>query len=173
MSSTDHQKLVANYMGAVAHLLSGRPGRHAEFIQRVEIILSGNEPHALQLMQFTGRVRASRRPVIWMHHSADAPNVPQIGLVAADGDKVRVFENCMLWMSSKDGRASLIPDSFKFGAFRFDDDLVLRRARKAPSANFKAAQPAMIRAYDRLLEIEAEQATRGDVFELPQLAKAA
>lgn len=38
MSEDENQKLAANYMGAVAHLLGGRPGCHADFIDKVELM---------------------------------------------------------------------------------------------------------------------------------------
>ncbi|MFW2851470.1 hypothetical protein ACM61V_06035 [Sphingomonas sp. TX0543] len=167
------REAVANFMGALAHLLTGRPGRHAEFIEKVELVLSGAEPHALQLMQFTSRVRATRRPVIWVHYAPDVPNVPQIGLVAPDGKKVHIIENCMLWMSDRGSRAQLVPDGFNLGCFRFDDRLRLRRLEEAPAPDFQSAQDDMVRAYNRLNEIGAEQRRRGETFKLPSLAKAA
>ncbi|MCP3732694.1 hypothetical protein M9978_19940 [Sphingomonas sp. MG17] len=167
------QEAVAQYMGAFAQLLSGQPGRHDEFIDKVDLLIAGSEPNALRLMQFTNRVRTTQRPVIWIHFMHEEPNVPQIGLVAAAGGQVHIMENCMLWLSKRDSRARLVPDSFKLGAYQFDDELRLRRLQKAPARNFKAARPAMIRAYDRLLEIQAEQRQRGDEFRLPELARAA
>ncbi len=173
MTIRNERQIAANYMGAVAHLLGGQPGRHQEFIQKVELILSGNEPHAMQLMMFAEAVRRTGRPLIWICHSEDAPHVPSIGLVAMAGDQVFTIENCMLWMSANGDRACLIPDNFKFGAFKFDDDLRLRHMKKAPARNHKSATAAMSRAYVRLREIETEQRERGDAFSLPELAKAA
>ena len=173
MTSVNNQQIAANYMGAVAHLFGGRPGRHQEFIQKVELILSGSEPHAMQLMTFGQTVRRTGRPVIWICHSEDAPHVPSIGLVAMVGDQAFTIENCMLWMSATGDRALLIPDNFKFGAFKFDDDLRLRHMPKAPAKNYKSATASISRAYIRLREIEAEQRERGDIFSLPELAKAA
>ncbi|HEX4694463.1 hypothetical protein [Sphingomonas sp.] len=167
MITNENQKIAANYMGAVAHALGGRPGRHREFIDKVEVILSGAEPDAMQLMQFTDRVRADGRPVLWIHHSADAPNAPQIGLVARDGGKVHAIENCMLWAPRGGGRLQLVPDAFTMGAFRFDDALRLRRLAKAPAADFDAGTEAMVRAYARLREIERAQFERGNEFDLP------
>ena len=172
MKITDQQR-ASNYMGAIAHLLNGRAGRHAEFIDKVELILSGNEPHALQLMQFTDGCRKTGRPVIWIHASADVPSVPQIGLVALIGGQARVFENCMLWVGTEGGRARLIPDSFTFGAYRFDDELRLRHIAKAPAKTFDAAEPGMVRAYRRLIMLQMEQLDRGETFSLPELAQAA
>lgn len=170
MSTIENQKIAANYMGAIAHALGGRRGRHREFINRVELILSGSEPHAMQLIQFTGRVRTDGRPAIWIHHSPDVPNVPQIGLVARDGGKVHVIENCMLWAPPGGGRLQLVPDNFQMGAFRFDDRLRLRHLAKAPAANFEEGIEAMGRAYTRLREIERAQRERGEVFDLPSHA---
>jgi hypothetical protein len=173
MTNADDRRIAANYMGAVAHLLGGHPGRHGEFIKKVELILSGREPHAFQLMQFGDSVRRTGRPVIWIHHMHDVPNVPQIGLVALDGGRLHVIENCMLWMSHSDSRARLVPDNFTLGAFRFDDQLRLRHTPKAPARSFNADSPSMSRAYVRLRAIEAEQRERGDEFALPELAQAA
>jgi hypothetical protein len=173
MSTTNDQQIAANYTGAVAHILSGKPGRHAEFIQKVELILSGNEPHAMQLMQFSDRVARTGRPVIWIYHSAASLGVPQIGLVALSGGQVYMIENCWLWAPNGRGRAHLIPDNFAFGAFRFDDQLRLRRAPTPPVRTFEAARPKIVDTYVRLREIEAEQRQRGEAFLLPVLAKAA
>ncbi len=167
MSNIDIQKSAANYMGAIAHALGGRAGRQREFIDKVEVILSGSEPHALRLMQFPDRVRSSGRPVMWIHHMADVPTVPLIGLVAPDDGQIKIFENCMLWMPAGHGRIQLVPDSFTMGAFRFDDELRLRHIGKAPASSFEDATPGMKRAYERLLRIEVQQRERGDAFELP------
>lgn len=173
MHTFSDQQRAANFMGALAHLLCGRPDGHSDFIDKVELILSGSEPHTMQLMQFNGQVRRSGRPVIWVHHSPDVPHVPQIGLVARSGEQVHVIENCMLWMAASDDRARLVPDGFNMGAFRFDDDLVLHRVDKAPSTSFERATPSMGRAYNRLLKLQIDQLERGAVFKLPEFAKAA
>lgn len=173
MTEDQNQKIAANYMAAVAHLLGGRSGLHDEFIRKVELILSGSEPHALQLMQFSETVRRTGRPVIWIHHPEDWNNFPQIGLVALAGEQVFMIENCVPWMRASDDRAHLIPDCYKMGAFRFDDDLRLQYFRKSPASGFKSAIKSIARAHIRLREIETVQRERGDVFTLPQLAKAA
>lgn len=173
MTCVNDQQIAANYMGAVAHLLGGRTGRHQEFIDKVELILSGSEPNAMQLMMFREAVRRTGRPVIWICHSEAAPHVPSIGLVAMVGNQAFTIENCMLWMSAKGDRACLIPDNFKLGAFKFDDELRLRHLAKPPARHHESATASMSRAYLRLREIELEQKIRGDVFELPQLAQAA
>lgn len=173
MTKFTEQQLAANYMGAIAHCLGGRPGRHEEFIARVEVILSGNEPHAMQLMQFTSRVRQTGRPVIWIHHMEDAPGVPLIGLVASAGDQVFTIENCMLWSPPNGRTTQLVPDNFKMGAFAFDDELRLNHLPKAPARNLDAARNGIVRAYRRLRQVEVDQLERGDVFALPQLARAA
>lgn len=173
MNDVNQLQIAANYMGAVAHLLGGKPGRYAEFIAKVELLLSANAPHARQLMQFTTSVQQTGRPVIWIHHSAGMPHQPQIGLVAICDGRTYFIENCMLWQSSRNSRAVLVPDSFSLGAFRFDDDLQLRHASKAPARSFAAAERRMVNTYSRLLEIEREQRVAGEMFTLPQLAKAA
>ena len=173
MTKFTDQQIAANYMGAVAHFLGGQPGRHAEFIDKVELILSGSEPHAMQLLQFTGRVRSSGRPVIWIHHMEGAPGVPLIGLVAQAGEQTYTIEHCMLWTSPNGRTVHLIPDNFKMGAFEFDGELRLHHRRKAPVRNIKAAETGMVRAYRRLRQIEREQLDRGDAFPLPELARAA
>ncbi len=71
MTKLTDQQRAANYMAAFAHLLGGRPGRHLEFIDKVEFILSGSEPDVLQLMQFTGTCRRDGRPVLWVHVPSD------------------------------------------------------------------------------------------------------
>lgn len=173
MTDFTKQQRAANYMGAIAHLLGGRPGRHAEFIDKVELILSAHEPHAMQLMQFTGQCRATGRPVLWICVSADCPTVLQIGLVVLVDGQTRIFENCMLWLGTDGGRTRLVPDNFEWGAYRFDDDLRLKHVASPPARSFKAAEPGMVRAYRKLIRLEAEQFKRGETFRLPELAKAA
>lgn len=173
MTAFTDQQLAANYMGAFAHLLGGRPGCHQEFIAKVELILSGNQPHIMQLMQLSGWVRETGRPVIWIHHWPDAPHVPQIGLVAIADDQVYAIENCMLWTSPNSRVTQLVPDDFKMGAFQFDDALRLRHLPKAPARSISAAETGISHAYVQLRQLEAEQLKRGDIFVLPELAKAA
>ena len=173
MTKFTDQQLAANYMGAVAHVLSGEPGRLDEFIDRVELILSGDEPHALRLLQLHGRVQHTGRPVIWIHHMKDGTGVPLIGLVAPAGDQIYTIENCMLWTSPNGKTTQLVPDNFKMGAFSFDKELRLKHFSKAPARNLKAAETGIVRAYRRLRQIENDQLQRGDVFALPELAKAA
>jgi hypothetical protein len=173
MKTHTDQQLAANYMGAVAHLLGGRPGRFAEFIDKVELILSGQEPHAAGLMRFRDAVRDTGRPVIWMHVSADAPNVPLIGLVAQAGHQCLVVEHCCLWSTPNGKLTRLVPDSFKMGAFQFDRHLNLIHQPKPPTLDYADATNGMIRAYSCLRRLEAEQLARGDRFELPELATAA
>ena len=86
-------------------------------------------------MRFADRVRTSGRPLLWIHHHAAAPNVPDIGLVARAFGTVHVVENCSLHLSPGDDRICLVPDNFKMGAFRFDDDFELRHTAKAPAAS--------------------------------------
>lgn len=165
----DSQRQVANYMGALAHALGGRPERHLEFIDKVELILSGDPPNPVQLMRFADRVRTSGRPLLWIHHSEDVPTIPDVGLVARAFGTVHVFENCAMHLAADDDRIRLVPDNFRMGAFRFDDELRLRHTARAPAVSYDAAQDRIVDAYVRLRRIEAEQLDRGDVFALPQL----
>lgn len=173
MTAHTDQQLAANYMGAVAHLLGGRPGNHAEFIDKVELIFSGSEPEAMQLMQFNERVRRTGRPVIWIHLMEDTPNMPLIGLVARSGEQVFTIEHCWLWSTPNGKVTCLVPDNFQMGAFQFDAGLRLQHLPKPPARSFEAARNGMVRAYTRLRRLEAEQLERGDVFTLPEHAKAA
>lgn len=173
MTSIDDQQTAANHMAAFAHLLCGQPGRAKEFLQNAELILSVFKPPAIGLMAFEDRVRRTGRPVIWICQSKDGPSIPSIGLVAMADHQAFTIENCFLWLSAKDDRARLIPDSFEFGSFMFGDDLRLRHIPKVPARNWKSSIAAMSRAYSRLREIEAEQRRRGEVFPLPELIKGA
>ena len=173
MANDNDQKLAANYMGAIAHALGGRRGRHREFMEKVELILSAYAPNAFTLMQFVGEVRRTGRPVLWFHIDSETPNFPHVGLVAKSGDQVYTVEMCLLWVPEKGGRATLIPDNFETGSFRFDDKLNLRHSRQTPIAEFNAATPGMVRAYSRLRELEHEQLLNGDSFVLPQLVRQA
>lgn len=112
-------------------------------------------------------------PRLWVHVNPEVPQVPQIGLVVPIDGQTRIFEACMLWYASKGDRTRLVPDSFTYGAYRFDDDLGLRHVAKAPARTFKAAEPGMILAYRCLREIEAKQLDRTETFKLPELARAA
>ncbi len=156
MIKQEQQNRVNSYFEAYARLLVGSSGRQREFLKNVPIIVSGAPPQAIHLLQFSKCVRASGNPVLWVHHSRDMPQLPQIGLVAHGGDQVYFIESCMLWMSPKEDRASLIPDSFEMGAFRFDDQLQLHHTPKAPARSFKAAEAAMARAYRKLHSIALE-----------------
>lgn len=172
MNSINDQQRIGNFMLALSHLLCGKPGRDAEFIRKIQLVVSGAEPHAVQLMQAEPTLRRTGIPLIWIHPTEN-PHVPRIGLAALCGGQAFFVEQCMLWMAPGDDRAHLVPDSFGLGAFHFKNDLRLRYSRKSPAATFENATPGMVRAYDRLLELQIKQRERGDVFELPQLMRAA
>ena len=44
---------------------------------------------------------------------------------------------------------------------------------QAPASDLEAADGDMVRAYKRLIAIQADQWERGDIFDLPHLAQAA
>lgn len=44
MTSISDQQRIGNFMGALSHLLCGKPGRHAEFIRKIQVVVSGAEP---------------------------------------------------------------------------------------------------------------------------------
>ena len=150
MTEADNQKMAANYMGAVAHLLCGEAGRHDEFHAKVDILLAGSPPQLMQLWQLAGTARSTEHPLIWIHHSAELPNVPQIGIAAVASGRMHIIDSCMLWMPRSGGRARLVPGNFQMGAFRFDDQIRLQHVSKAPAASFDAGEAGMVRAYDRL-----------------------
>lgn len=172
MTTVTDQQRVANFMGALSHLLCGKPGRQSEFNRRAEVIVSGLEPHAMQLMQVAPILRSTGVPLIWIHPT-DNPHRPRIGLAALCGGQSFFVESCMLWMGPGDDRASLVPDSFGLGAFRFKNDLKLRYSQRAPAKTFEDGMSGMVRAYERLLDIQVRQAERGQTFELPELCQAA
>lgn len=168
------QLLAANYMAAIGHLLAGESDSLDDFVDGVELILAGSEPDVATLMRFTGAVRAGGRPVLWVHVPEETPEVPSIGLVVRSDDRVVVVENCVPWLPAGGGKAYLVPDSFRMGAFRLDDDMRLLPTRK-PSSRL-GAEKGMRRAYVRLRGIEAELRRSGAAPRLPQLystAKAA
>ena len=166
MTQIEQQNRIANFFAALARLLSGQSGRFTEFRDKVDIMLSGTAPHAFGLMQFASRVQTTGRPLLWVHQSAECP-VPQIGLIAQMGGGMHYIESCMLCLTGEDDRATLVPDGFNLGAYRFDDALDLHHITEAP------ANGDMVRAYNRLMAIQAEQWERGDTFDLPYLAQAA
>lgn len=171
MVNDNNRLLAANYIGAIAHAFSGRPDRHDEFVDKVDVLLSPREADAMSLLRHVDTVRSSGRPLLWIHLSPDLPNVPQIGLVAQAGHQVCAMELCLLWRPASGGRMTLIPDSFKYGSFRFDDGLRLKHTWRTPATNFEAAAPGMARAYAALREIEAEQLRQGVRFKLPSLVR--
>ncbi len=173
MTEIEQQKRIANYLAAFSHVLSGRPGRFTEFRDRVDIMLGGSAPHVWGLMQFIDRVQETGRPLIWVHQPVENPQFPQIGLVVEVDDGMHFVENCMLCFAGEDDRATLVPDSFDRGSYRFDNALNLRRSADAPTPDFDCADGGVVRAYKQLNSIQAEQWERGDVFDLPHLAKAA
>ncbi|KZX52713.1 hypothetical protein A3711_07315 [Erythrobacter sp. HI00D59] len=173
MTDTEKQKRIANYLAGFAHLLGGRPARFTEFRNKVDIMLGGSAPHALALMHFSAQVQATGRPLLWVHQSPECPQIPQIGLVAQVDGRIHFVENCMLWLGREADRALLVPDGFNLGAYRLDDGLDLHHIAEAPVSAFDAADQDMVRAYESLISIQADQWERGEVFDLPQLAKAA
>jgi len=173
MTEIEQQKRIANYLAAFAHLLGGTSGRFNEFRDKVDIMLSGTAPNAFGLMQFACRVQATGRPLLWGHQSGESPTDPQIRLVAQMGGGMHYIENCMLCLTGEDDRATLVPDGFNLGAYRFDDMLELHHIADAPASTFEEADGEMVRAYRQLIAIQDEQWKRGDTFELPHLAKAA
>lgn len=176
MSLEQHElkrKRAASYIAAYSQLLLGQAGRFDEFREKVDIMLGGPMPSIFALMQMTSQVRSSGRPVLWIHHSAEAPAIPNISMVVPIGDGTHVLENCMLYQGANDDRASLVPDSFKLGAYGFDDEVRLIHRPKSPARSFDAATAVMRRTYGRLYAIEAAQEERGETFALPTLARAA
>ena len=173
MTQIEQQNRIANFFAALARLLSGQSGRFTEFRDKVDIMLSGTAPHAFGLMQFASRVQTTGRPLLWVHQSAECPTVPQIGLVAQMGEGMHYIESCMLCLTCEDDRATLVPDGFNLGAYRFDHALNLHHITDAPASSFEAADGDMVRAYNRLIAIQADQWERGDIFDLPHLAQAA
>lgn len=129
-------------MGALAHLLTSKPGRHAEFIRKAEVVVSGMEPHAMALMQAGPTLQRTGIPLIWIHPTEEI-HLLRIGLAALCGGQSYYVENCMLWMAPGADRAYLVPDDFNLGAFVFKNDLKLRYSRRAPAASFKDAMPGM------------------------------
>lgn len=173
MKNHSDQQVTSNYMGALAHLLGGRPNRDRQFIQHVKLIFSGAEPHAMNLLQFSNSVLLTGRPVIWLHHRADWGVVPQIGLVARAGGNVMLIEHCFLWSTPGGRTTQLVPDGFDMGAFAFDNELKLHHSPTPPARNLKAARTGIQRAHTKLFRLIEEQHERGDVFATPIHAKAA
>lgn len=172
MNSINDQQRIGNFMLALSHLLCGKPGRNAEFIRKTQVVVSGAEPHAMQLMQAEPILRQTGVPLIWIQPTEN-PHLPRIGLAALCGGQSFFVESCMLWMAPGSDRACLVPDGFSLGAFHFKNDLKIRYSRKSPAASFDDATPGMVRAYDRLLDLQIKQRERGDGFELPQLMQTA
>lgn len=166
-------KRIANYLAGFAHILGGRPGHFAAFRTMVDLMLGGPLANLASLMHFADQVKVSGKPLLWIHQCEDAPQVPQIGVVMEVEGQMRFIENTMLWLGDHDDRAVLVPDGFNLGCYRFDDDYRLHHMADAPGTSFEDGKEGMVRACNRLATIQLEQWERGDVFELPQLAKAA
>ena len=169
--STSGRLRAAKYMSAVARLLSGDDA-YPRFIGKVNVMLGGAPINLMNLMHWGGHVRAGGRPIIHFSMSGEH-SLPTVSLVAETNGRLHVIEMCMLWMGPADRRAQLVPDSFKMGAFALDDRLTLRHLTRAPARSFKAGEPGMIRAYDRLAELVAEQLERDQALPMPELLKAA
>ena len=173
MTEIEQQKRIANYLAAFAHLLGGKPGRFTEFRDKVDIMLSGSAPHAFGLMQFASRVQTTGRPLLWVHQPAECPTVPQNRLGRADGRGDALHRELHALPDWRRRPRDLVPDGFNLGAYRFDHKLNLKHITEAPASTFEAADGDMVRAYNRLIAIQAEQWERGDTFDLPHLAQAA
>ena len=167
MADTMQAQAMANLMGAIAHLFTGKPGRQPEFIDKVEVIIGGRGLDAFGLLQFTGRVRATGRPMIWVNAAAGNGCLPEFSLVADVGGRTIVIECCVPFLAPGAAAAMLVPDGFNMGAFSFGPDLRLRRRSSAPRPSIEAAHDGIVRAYERLAEIAVEQIETGKTFELP------
>ncbi len=170
---TAQQRRIANYLAALAHLLTGKSGRFEEFIEKIELVVSGSPTNLHSLVQLGPWVRTTGRTLLWIHETQANPLIPDIALATLRGNQFQCFENCMLWMGPNEDRASLVPDNNLYGSFQFGDDLTLRHDANAPDKSFGPALPAQKRAYDRLHSINAEQGRRGDKFPLPETTKVA
>ena len=166
-------RMVANQIAALAQLLTGKAGRFDGLRDAADLIVGGTRPTAASLMQFRPHVFQSGRPTLWIHNDPELPNMPVIGLASEVMGRFHVIENCMLSLRPNGRRAVLVPDSFKFGSYKFRSDLRLIHSARAPAADYDTGQADIIRAYVRLAEIQTEQWDRGDVFSLPTLVKAA
>lgn len=173
MKIIEQQQRVANFLAALAHLLTGKSGRFKEFREHADMTLAGASPCYRNLAYFSSQFRKPGRPLLWVHFSQENPSVPEIGLVTDVGSQKHYVENCILYLPKNADRAFLVPDGFKMGAYRFDNALNLRYRQNAPRQTFEAAREDVIRAYQRLSSVQAEQWDRGDVFDLPFHAKAA
>lgn len=165
---TQQQKVIANYMAAVAQLLTGSAKRFQEFNDKVQLICGGGPVHALNLLKWGDHVRATGRPILYFHATAEAPTVPQIALVSCIDGHLRVIENCMLTLGKNDRRARLVPDGFNLGAYVLGNDLTLRFLKRAPAKDYESAGDDMVRAYQRLIDLEAEQWEKGVIHPLPE-----
>lgn len=166
------QRRVAGYMRAIARLLAGADVRHETFLDRVQLLVGGSAANLPTLLHWGDHVRRTGVPILLFSPGAE-PRVPQVTLVSHIDGHTHTVENCMLWMAPGDNRAHLVPDGFNYGAFILDADLRFRRVGRAPARDFKRATPGMVRAYDRLLELEIEQRRSGSELPLPSLLRKA
>lgn len=164
MNDRAKQEHVANLIAALAHLLTGKAENFDAFVSKTEVCVSGQPPVLGQMLSMMPSVEANQRPLFWVHPRTDVIGNLQVGLVSPR----LVVENCVLWMAEQDDRATLVPDGFRFGAFKFDDKLVLNYVEEAPMATFDEFVPGIGLAYGKFAEIALDQRDRGERFPLPQ-----
>jgi hypothetical protein len=169
MNDDENRKLVENFLGAFAHLMTGDPERREAFLLKVNIVVHHTPANMATLLQFAEPAREQNRPYLWIvpHHHADMMH--SIGLMTYAGESMFAVESCFPWLD-EDGKSGwLLTDNMHSGVFKFDDAMMLRRIVKSPVKDFDAAMPGIGRAFKRLAEIEAEQLQNEDGFKAPRV----
>jgi len=150
--ATNHP-VVMNVAHALAHLLTGQPGRTDEIFQRFELVVAGALDSFEILAHFLQPYRMGR-PLIVVQPYPENRRMPMIGVAANIDGKNLAFEECLPWLGSKSDRAHLIPSTFEWGSFRITDELELIRDRKPPRRNYDLAAEGVGRGFRRYWELE-------------------
>lgn len=167
----EQRKLIGCTMRAIAQTLTGTD-RFDEFREKVEIMTVGRAPSVGDLKHFAPQVRKTGRPVIWIYHDPRSPGIPRIGLVAQIGRQRHVVVSCTLWLGDGQDRAMLMPDGVDLGAYRFDDDLVLRHDLAFTLGSGQVADKGIQEAYGTMAELAIAYMDHDDAQDLPDLVRA-
>lgn len=173
MNDNETQKRNANFIAAFTQLLCGKSGAFDDFGLKTRILITSSRPDVDALMQYAEIVRREGSLFIWICLDEAQFAVPLVGLVALIDDQLYVMAECLLWLSTMNAKAKLVPANFQHGAFAFDDDLKFTYNQNAPRKSEKAGLAGLKKAYDKLGELEFGQEPNGDLSPIRRMADAA
>ena len=154
----DNPTSSADLATATAHLLTGGLARE-KTLSRTFSIVVGETLDEDELLALSEQCRCFKRPTLHLSFSDGEDLIPDIVLVALDGNgKPVVHQECELWQRLDGSPAYIIPLDYLNGAFRLDSELRLEHRRRPPVAR-RNAVPGAARAVSalRLLAIAQGQ----------------